>query len=561
MVHIPGKLPSGVTVTPSKNAKSKINPASILKGSIGHAVTVTKITKTNINPFANKKLNGNPMKAPIHIKPIAGVKRNIQIPVQRNSTIGIPGIGVTIANNAPKILNTFSKGLPKISTRNIPHQAGVRNLNMTKLTKLVPVKIAALKKPTLKLAGLPPGITIKKTTPTNSLVRMSKTTQAACGDGVFTSSLPNTAVPTVNLDDDEPATSLASGPQWYLRPEDNAEKDKAGADAQDPLDTSQDETAQDIAKEIPVEKPQKSSPEKSRPTELSAIEIQNNKEPDKTTYIEITIEDSPIKPEKTKKGFKVGAELAITIEDSPVKSTTDKPDPVNSEDETELPKDRNSKKKLEYPKNIETVVVEIEFEPLPVEESTSEKNSTTPKESESSQKCLTPSKESVSTEKSAIPSNSESQKPKRIIDCIDIVEIEDSPVKPVEEVRMTTPKKNMPTKPAYKMTPQVESINLDDTETDEFSSIYQSFMNLCFKLENSEDMKKIVEKKIKAYYKQVPKEFTESDAFTDMVAGKIMAMKASPEKMYLYIKDIVDELNLQRKLAKAQPAKENEGML
>ncbi|XP_048006138.1 death domain-associated protein 6-like [Leguminivora glycinivorella] len=41
-----------------------------------------------------------------------------------------------------------------------------------------------------------------------------------------------------------------------------------------------------------------------------------------------------------------------------------------------------------------------------------------------------------------------------------------------------------------------------------------------------------------------------------MVSSKITAMEAAPEKMYLYIKDIVDELNLQRKYMKQVPVEE-----
>lgn len=38
-----------------------------------------------------------------------------------------------------------------------------------------------------------------------------------------------------------------------------------------------------------------------------------------------------------------------------------------------------------------------------------------------------------------------------------------------------------------------------------------------------------------------------------MVLSKVSAMQAAPDKMYVYIKDVVDELNLQRKLAKQMP--------
>ncbi|CAH0600662.1 unnamed protein product [Chrysodeixis includens] len=237
-----------------------------------------------------------------------------------------------------------------------------------------------------------------------------------------------------------------------------------------------------------------------------SLEQQNNNEPTEPKMIEITIEDSPIKAVHDKRTCEVGAELAITIEDSPNKPDANKADsPSGSEDEKEVRrKESPRKKKLEYPKDGDdkkTMLIEID---MPLEETLNIVNK---------------GNENV---KSIQISNSDKKTPETS-QKVETLEKTQNPI-------ATTSKK----------------------DESEFHSVYQNFIDLCFKLEDSEDMTKIVEKKIKGYYRQVPKEYTESEEFIDMVSSKIMAMKASPDKMYLYIKDVVDELNMQRKIAKSQ---------
>ncbi|XP_022126650.2 uncharacterized protein LOC111001189 [Pieris rapae] len=87
-------------------------------------------------------------------------------------------------------------------------------------------------------------------------------------------------------------------------------------------------------------------------------------------------------------------------------------------------------------------------------------------------------------------------------------------------------------------------------EDGEFNPIYQKFIDTCLHIENSNDMQYIVEKKIKSYYRQCPKEYVDSEEFLDLVSGKIIAIEASPNKMYLYIRDVVNQLNIQRKMVK-----------
>ncbi|XP_026725842.1 death domain-associated protein 6 isoform X2 [Trichoplusia ni] len=237
-----------------------------------------------------------------------------------------------------------------------------------------------------------------------------------------------------------------------------------------------------------------------------SLEQQNNNEPTTSKMIEITIEDSPIKVVQNKRTCEIGEELAITIEDSPNKPVDKKDSPSGSDDEKQVSKKETPrKKKLEYPAagddDKKTMVIEID---IPLEETLNIVN----KNSENMESKIS----NVSDKKT----EETSQK---------VENLEEDKQNPIA--------------------------NTNNEGENEFHTIYQSFIDLCFQLENSEDMRKIVEKKIKGYYRQVPKEFTESEEFIDMVSGKIMAMKACPDKMYLYIKDVVDELNMQRKLAKS----------
>lgn len=314
---------------------------------------------------------------------------------------------------------------------------------------------------------LPPSITVKKTLANRPMVMYTiKNKQPMKQRNVG-------ELLTVELDDDE-APALKPSPQWYVRPED-----------------------------------QVVSP---------SLEEENNKEPETSKLIEITIEDSPVKPLINKQTHTVGAELAITIDDSPVKVIADKnksasgSDNENDNNSSQTPR---SKKQLVYPKDTESnKTIEIEIEP----HSVSVNNCTASKDKESDT--------IVSQDGNKQISNNKSKN---------------------ESIDKTFEKKT------DSLSSKENIMDEQNSDLRDFHPVYQSFINICFQLENSDDMKTIVEKKIKGYYKQVPKDYTESDEFTDMVSSKILAMKAGPEKMYLYIKDVVDELNLQRKLAKAQP--------
>lgn len=321
--------------------------------------------------------------------------------------------------------------------------------------------------------SLPPSITVKRTI-SSKLSRPILTLNVKNKNKptVQVSKVPREVL-TVELDDDEVPVQSSDSPQWYIRPEEHKD--------------------------------------------TSALEKENNKEPDASKITEIMIEDSPVKPNTQKKrAHDVGTELAIVIEDSPIKAAVDKKKIVSgseNEDESASNEEPQSKKKLEYPREVEgnkTIEIEIDFNQVNMHvDSTLEKK----------------------------------------VEDVNKSSLDNVQVKSNENLKVT------------KMDSNIEASKENETEAkksdlNEYHPIYRNFIEVCFQLENSEDMKKIVEKKIKGYYKQVPKEYTESEEFTDMVSSKILSMKASPEKMYLYIKDIVDELNLQRKLAKSQPVVE-----
>ncbi|KAM3966678.1 uncharacterized protein ACR2FA_012218 [Aphomia sociella] len=324
------------------------------------------------------------------------------------------------------------------------------------------------------LNKLPPSITITRTIGPTKRTGVSQATNLPRKKQKQNNLINTNEVLTVELDDDDSSVASTASPAWYLRPEEQVE---------------------------------------------GQLEKENNEEPQADKLIEITIEDSPVKPPAVKQIQKVESQLEVIIEDSPVKVVEEKKKTVESGSEEEgisfSTKSPHSKKKLEYPKESkENKVIEIEIEPIAME----------------------PRKETNLPEKTTN------------VTSFDIVEIEESPIKEIQQT--STPKKEQLRQqvqfPESMLNEQI------DKEKGDFHPVYQRFIDLCFELENSDDMNKIIEKKVKMYYKQVPKDYTESEEFIDMVSSKILAMKAAPEKMYLFIKDIVDELNMQRKMAKSQ---------
>lgn len=517
MVHIPNKLP-GVTIKPA--TKHKINPVSIAKGKIGKSVTVTKLPNSGSNklsnPFARKiAQNGN----------LVGRKPAVRSEPQ------------SVVHPAMKILPAL-KNLQQIQALP-PGKAPI------KIVKLVNAGPQAQNR--LVPCPLPPGITVKRTSQLQSVLKRNiKVNPMNTGktkvNRPASKKVPGEMV-CVDLDDDDTEPNSV-GPQWYMRPEEQEKKEvKLTESPKKPTDLVKpiEETTNEMV----------STKERKEATDLEKI---NNKEPDTLNYIEITIEDSPAKPQP-KRTCEV-ADLAITIDDSPVKAASEKPDPSGSDEETTITKEKHSKKKLEYPKadtELKTLEIEIELHPV----------------------------ENASTQNDA--------KTQDGVTAMEVVEIVESPLKSVESFQTSTPKKKALPKPqTMKMNDINENVpkskskqnknrpenapkpesppkrvkTVPPTTPGEFHPIYQSFIDLCFQLENSEDMSKIVEKKIKEYYRKAPKEYTESEMFIDMVSSKVTAMKESSEKMYLYIKDIVDELKLQKKIAKSEPPKSvtvNEG--
>ncbi|XP_045761642.1 daxx-like protein isoform X2 [Maniola jurtina] len=465
MVHIPTKLP-GVTIKPTKSAPSSINKGLLAKPIV---INTSKLKVTPIN----------------RVKPKA-TSQVIMVPIQnkivRNDLKSVPSVKNKTAINPLSIVQNLSK--TQVAVKKLPSIVTVKKTKEIQGQKM--------------LTKLPPSITIK---PVHSANVTINPIQKAGASGIHKRRIvgpklkPPREMTTVEIDDEDTLESAKASPQWYLRPEDQKEK----AVKEDNYDSSM--------------KVNKSSKEPS-------MEEKNNKEPDTTKYVEITIEDSPLKPPVLSKHPDIGKELTITIEDSPVKPSAKAIKDVESDSEiNEVNEDKQSKKKLKYPKTYksskENHVVEIEID-------LSEPSSVI--ESENKSKPASPKHIQEETEKS----------PKQFTG---------------------TEKVNHSKKKVVKsaVIEQAKEIIIED---DEFHPTYQKFIQMCFQLENTEDMKKIVEKKIKAYYRQCPKDYVESEEFIDMVSSKIVSMKASPDKMYLYIKDIVDELNLQRKMTKSVATRE-----
>ncbi|XP_045510513.1 daxx-like protein isoform X3 [Colias croceus] len=338
---------------------------------------------------------------------------------------------------------------PANSTTNVANKATISN--KTKIKGIIPGRML--------LNNLPPSITIKRTndSPTRNISQLGKQSQKK----MKTKKHSPQVLQTVEIDDEDVPVASTSVPQWYKRPE-------------------EEDDGVSLKTDTSLEK-------------VESLEEQNNKEPEPNRYIEITIEDSPIKPAQSKHTGE--ASNAITIEDSPIKAFVNKDEnnpTLNSK------QDKNSKKKLDYPHEI------------PIENN-------------------------------------------------GMVEIEIQPMEENDVIKINHEYRANKTKPSnLNDQRKTESRETDSRQDKEFNATYQKFIDTCFHIENSDDMKKIVEKKIKAYYRQCSKEFVDSEEFTDLVSGKILAIEASPDKMYLYIKDVVDELNMQRKMTKANIKNEDD---
>ncbi|XP_023951702.2 daxx-like protein [Bicyclus anynana] len=406
----------------------------------------------------------------------------ISIPVKKNINTRKPN-NKSVTNNikivsAPHVQNklsinplTLAKHLnkPQLVVKKVPQNKNIVNLQNKKV-----------------LSSLPPSVTVTPLLHNADVI--NRTAQKAGASGMLKKRriiVPKRKLSgellTVELDDDDTSETITS-PHWYLTPEDQIKKQKS---------IEKEKATKEASMEVDSVKP--------------SMEEINNKEPDTPKYVEITIEDSPLKPVHSPHPD-IGKELPIVIEDSPLKPHTKAANDNDSDSEIgDSIQEKQSKKKLDYPKESNKVndkrqvEIEIDFEkPVIVNDD-----------------------------------NSKTISPKLI------EETEKSPlcVTDVEKVNVSETK-------------DIEQTKENSSEHSEFHPTYLKFIDMCFQLENTDDMKKIVEKKIKAYYRQCTKDYVESEEFIDMVSSKIDSMKASPEKMYLYIKDIVDELNLQRKMKK-----------
>ncbi|XP_068629064.1 myb-like protein X [Battus philenor] len=313
-----------------------------------------------------------------------------------------------------------------------------------------------------KVIALPSSITIKRTRGCMPTINSSKINMAI-----------------VELDDDENSpSSVASGsPQWYLRPEEQFGRNN--------------------------------------------LEKENNAEPKTYNMIEITIEDSPVKPCLLKETLSLNKDPSILIEDSPVKCLEEvKTD--ESKNENVKCRSPKSKKQLSYPEK-----EQCELSKSVMETDTGNQTDN--------------SKEETKIE-DGIKNKSKEYKNQKDCQSIDQNAI-------TNDNHVNASKHNLITNDKF-MQGNKRSTE-DSTDNEEFHPILQKYINLCFQIDNTTDMEKIMERRVKNYYRQVSKSYVESDEFLNMVSTKTSMTEADPSKMYLYLKDIVDELNLRRKMVKA----------
>ncbi|CAH4017160.1 unnamed protein product [Pieris brassicae] len=256
--------------------------------------------------------------------------------------------------------------------------------------------------------------------------------------------------------------------------------------------------------------------------DIISMEEKNNIEP--TQLIEITIDDSPVKVSTIKRT----EDTAIMIDDSPAKGASRMKCDLNQQ------KEKQSKKMLNY-ENIKIVkdiagMIEVEVDAIDVDELRNEPFGTQSKIIQNNK---------LQNHKDVNIKENQGSENTSINEEIEFV----NEKKHRDEIETQVPEKEKVKEPAN------DGGGLWNKDG-EFNPIYQKFIDTCFHHENSNDMQYIVEKKIKSYYRQCPKEYVDSEEFLDLVSGKIIAIEASPNKMYLYIRDVVNELNIQRKMAR-----------
>ncbi|XP_077287256.1 daxx-like protein [Arctopsyche grandis] len=95
----------------------------------------------------------------------------------------------------------------------------------------------------------------------------------------------------------------------------------------------------------------------------------------------------------------------------------------------------------------------------------------------------------------------------------------------------------------------------DDADEAEIHSSFQNFLDLCLSLDDSDDMKKIVDKRLKHYYKSVDRTFTRSKEFRTLVEEKMVEINSTPQYLFIYVKEVADELKAHRTKSKPEKSK------
>ncbi|XP_014369444.2 uncharacterized protein LOC106719596 [Papilio machaon] len=476
MVHIPNKI-RDVTINPVSCNKNKLSRKLVTR--TPNQTPIVTMSRTNINARQSKP-NGRCLHRLTPQPPSQNLKTDKALQIQNK-------------------LNSYPlKVLPRKPLKVGHWNSGVQRPRVQGISPKL-------------ISSLPPSITVTKThggssTSHSGVLKNKIRVNKEFSNNTFGHSI-NKIYPascigeilTVELDDDENTSSVdnSSQAQWYMRPEEQLEKNK--------------------------------------------LEEQNNSEPKVKEMIEITIEDSPVKPCLLERAKNINDTLSITIDDSPVKVVKKSANQADLGSDTEpgKPNSPHSKKKLDYPEAEKSNEVSMEIDSGNVIESE-------PKEVKDSDEIAL---ETAIQETKDKDGGINVDKP--VTSTADLDEVNDTTQKDV------SPKNDN----LAENSNEVEKNNSNDKDimdvsnesSGEFHSIFQQFMDLCLEIDKSEDMRTIVEKRIKTYSRQVPKEFVESEQFLDMVSTKITLIKSEPSKIYLHIKDIVDELKLHRKRKKATP--------
>lgn len=440
---------------------------------------------------------------------------------------------ISVQNPKGSLLQPVRAVNQVIKRANVPirPQMNINPMNKTNLPFILSAR--SLQKPAAQnvISTLPAGITVTRTS-----INKMPTQKPSVQNVIVKKPLPKKklqppkVMETVELDDDE---EDVGGNTDVIGAQIPIEFDFAGAEELVGDDTKENSS---FVIEVPPKEPVGGNEEKTYEITLTNGDTIDNESEDVSNDNETsTLQEGP-------ESLDVTEEVELAVESDPLKATLSFYTPRKYESKEKLGSKGIQNDKIK--KNLENF---IEILDSPVKEKVLEEVPTVTEEIKAIKEEIkaetkdvdfpipSPKKDIiVFIPDTSLSSMLDKEKPASIAKKVDIkinIRLED--VLEVQEFIKNSPVKRIAPTPVV--------------ETDrQINETYQSLIDLCFKLDSSDDMKKIIDKKVKAYYLSVSPSFTESKSFCKFVQGKVNEISDNPDCLFLYIKDVVDELRVRR---------------